>query len=72
MVQPSKDTRWGFKRNSDFLTTNTNAFQHNSALPFPSAAKLMARIPNRNIGQFIHHCTAVCFVTGLLNYLSLR
>lgn len=70
MVQPSKDGV--LKRNSDFLTINANAFRHDSALPLPSAAKLTARIPNGSIGQFIHHCTAVCFVTGLLKYLSLR
>lgn len=30
---------WVFRRSNDFLNTNTNGFQHDSALPFPSAAK---------------------------------
>lgn len=52
MVQPYKDSSWGFeKRAVIFKTTSTNAFQHDCALPLPSAAKPVARIPNRNISQ---------------------
>lgn len=52
VVQPSKDSSWGFKKRPVISkTTSTNVFQHDCALPLLSAAKPVARIPNRNISQ---------------------
>lgn len=71
MVQPSKDSSWIFKKRAViFKTTSTNAFQHNCALPLPSAAKPVVRIPNRNISQL--YSTACCDGFAQISFTEIK